>query len=247
MVAHDRGDQARLSGAFEGALAGRHLVQHAAQCPQVGARVGLFPLQLFRRHVLERADDRALGGQRRRHRRGLGHLAAAAGGRHAGRTREAEVHELRPVLREHHVPGLEITMDDSGPMCAIQGVRDLDAELEHLRHRQCTLREPLRESLPVDQLHHQIVGTVLMANVVERADVRVVEQRDGTRLALEPGAHFGRRGLVLRQHLDRHVATESRVVRAIHLAHAARAERGDDLIGAEPSAGEEHHEGVDYT
>ena len=40
--------------------AGRHLVQHAAQRPEVAARVRVLPFQLLRRHVLERADDRAL-------------------------------------------------------------------------------------------------------------------------------------------------------------------------------------------
>ena len=53
------------------------------------------------------------------------------------------------------------------------------------------------------------------------------------RLALEAGAHLGVRGQVRRQHLDRHVAPEPRVVGAIDLAHAARAERGEDLVGTE--------------
>ena len=33
-----------------------------------------------------------------------------------------------------------------------------------------------------------------------------------------------------RQHLDRHLATESRVPRAVHLPHPARAERREDLV-----------------
>ena len=40
-----------------------------------------------------------------------------------------------------------------------------------------------------------------------------------------------------RQHFDRDVAPETRVARAIHLAHAARAERGEDFIRAEAHAG----------
>ena len=47
---------------------------------------------------------------------------------------------------------------------------------------------------------------------------------------------------VLRQHLDRDVALEPRVARAVDLAHAARAERRQDLVRAEALAGSEGHE-----
>ncbi len=48
----------------------------------------------------------------------------------------------------------------------------------------------------------------------------------------------GERG---RQDLDRNVATEPRVVRAVDLAHAAGAERRDDVVRAEPVTGGETH------
>ena len=47
---------------------------------------------------------------------------------------------------------------------------------------------------------------------------------------------------VLGQHLDRHVAAEPRVLGAVDLAHAARAERGDDFVGTEAGAGTQAHE-----
>ena len=60
---------------------------------------------------------------------------------------------------------------------------------------------------------------------------------DGARLALEAGQAVGIGARRLGgQHLERDVAAEPRVARAVDLAHAARAERGDDLVGAEPSA-----------
>ena len=64
------------------------------------------------------------------------------------------------------------------------------------------------------------------------------------RLALEAREALG----VLRerggQRLDRDVAPEPRVAGAIHLAHAARAERRDDLVGAEAGAGGQGHRGT---
>ena len=43
------------------------------------------------------------------------------------------------------------------------------------------------------------------------------------------------------QYLDRHLALQPRIFRAIHLAHAAGAEERDDLVGAETGAGGETH------
>jgi hypothetical protein len=43
--------------------------------------------------------------------------------------------------------------------------------------------------------------------------------------------------LASRQHLHCDLAAEPRVLGAVDLAHAARAERGDDLVGTEAGAG----------
>ena len=43
------------------------------------------------------------------------------------------------------------------------------------------------------------------------------------------------------QDLERDVAIQLRVARAIHLAHAARAERGKDFVRAEAGAGSKGH------
>jgi len=72
------------------------------------------------------------------------------------------------------------------------------------------------------------------ADVVEGADVRAVEARDGVRLALEAGADLGRRGELRRQYLDRHLPPQTGVEGAVDLAHAARAERCEDLVRTEP-------------
>ena len=46
---------------------------------------------------------------------------------------------------------------------------------------------------------------------------------------------------VLREDLDGDVAVELRVARAVDLAHAARAERREDLVGTETGSGDESH------
>jgi hypothetical protein len=103
------------------------------------------------------------------------------------------------------------------------------------RGRSRPTRDAVGQRRTFDQLHDEIVG----ADVVQRADVRVVERRDRPRLALEAVAEM------LGGHLDRHVASETRVARAVHLTHSAGANRADDLVRTESGAWRHqtvHHE-----
>src|SRR5215472_16401197 len=54
-----------LRFALESPLSGCQFVENCAEGKNIAARVGLFPFDLFWRHVLNGAEDRTLGGQRR--------------------------------------------------------------------------------------------------------------------------------------------------------------------------------------
>ena len=70
-------------------------------------------------------------------------------------------------------------------------------------------------------------------------DVRMIQRRERLRFALEAGQAIGISRERVGQDLDRDVAIQLRVARAIHLAHAAGADRRGDLVGAEAGAGSE--------
>src|SRR5262249_27100782 len=72
-------------------------------------------------------------------------------------------------------------------------------------------------------------------------DVRMRELRDGLRLALEALAPVGGGGEMGGEHLDRDRPLEARVAGAVDLAHPAGTSLGQDLVGAEASAGGERH------
>ena len=82
-----------------------------------------------------------------------------------------------------------------------------------------------------------------LADVVERADVRMVERRDRLAPRARTAARSSGSARVRRQDLDRDGAVEPRVARLVDLAHAAGAERRDDLVGAEARAGLDGHRG----
>ena len=75
-------------------------------------------------------------------------------------------------------------------------------------------------------------------DAVDRADVRMIERREHARFALEARQPIGVGDEGRRQDLDRDVAPQLRVARAIHLAHAARAEQRQISYDAEPPADE---------
>ena len=72
-------------------------------------------------------------------------------------------------------------------------------------------------------------------------DVRMIEDRERLRFAREPGQAIGIAGEGVRKDLQRDVAIQLRVVCAIHLAHAARAEGGENLIRADTGGNLKEH------
>ena len=77
----------------------------------------------------------------------------------------------------------------------------------------------------------------MLADIVECADVRMIEGADRLGFAFEPLATIGVGGGFVGQNLDRDGAIEPAVGRSIDFAHAARAKRRNDFIGTETRAG----------
>jgi hypothetical protein len=78
---------------------------------------------------------------------------------------------------------------------------------------------------------------------VDGADIRMIEGSEHSGFALEAREPFRLRREMAREDLDRHVAAQGRVARAIHLAHAADAEQALDAIRTDRRAGREPRRG----
>jgi hypothetical protein len=98
--------------------------------------------------------------------------------------------------------------------------------------RSSSLREVWRrQRRALREFHHQVIRT----NVIERADVGMIQHRHGVRLAFEPLAKL------LRGYLDGDLAVETGIAGFPHLAHTPRAERREDFKGPQTiSRGEWH-------
>ena len=126
-------------------------------------------------------------------------------------------------------------MDDAGAMGRVERVGDFDPKGERLVQRHGTLRKPVGQRLAFEELEDEEA----VADVEQRADVRVRELRDCPGFAVEPLPELGIGGERGRQDLDRHRAIEPRVTGSVDLAHSARAERRGELVGTETCAGGE--------
>ena len=128
-------------------------------------------------------------------------------------------------------------------MGAVERVGDLDREAEGLIDRNRAAGDAVGERLAVEKLHHQKIALAIATDVVERADVRMIEARDRARLALQSRAELRVRGELGGEDFHRDVAPEARVDGAIDLAHATRADRADDLVRTELCVRREHARG----
>ena len=98
-------------------------------------------------------------------------------------------------------------MDDADSVRGVESVANLRADVGNAlrRHRPITDHVDRR---PLDEFHdeesHRLVGVGSrgFADVVQRADMRMVQRRHGPRFALEPLPGLGVVRHVRRQHLD---------------------------------------------
>jgi hypothetical protein len=137
-------------------------------------------------------------------------------------------------------------MDEPLPVRLLERVGHLEGAAQQLRGRHRPSLESRGERLPYEMLHDQKVDSILAPDVMQRADMRVVEARHCARFALEPlpSLRMGRQ--VSGKDLDGDGAIQPSVSSTVHLAHPARAERAKDLVGAQACARLQSHRGQAY-
>jgi hypothetical protein len=183
----------------EGRPARQQLVEHCAERVEVRAGVRGAPHPLLRRHVRHRAEHRPLAGE----------WPAV------GRDRQPEVAELRGAVRaQPDVLRLDVAVHDAARMRMGEGLCDLLGGPDGVEHRQPValgLLEARGELAAGHELADDVEPPVLLADVVDHHDVRVVAEPPH-RLAL--AARPGQADLVESLRLDQchgHLAVETGV------------------------------------
>ena len=207
---------------LNGSLPVNDLEEHHGQRVEVGAEVGGPALRLLGRHVVGRAHHRARGGEPSRVRLDRGDAG------------DPEVHdlELGRLGEDQHVLGLDVPVDDAalvgGPEPVAHLLRDREADPERQR---AAVADEVLEGHALEVLHRDVGDARGLAEVVGPEHVAVRDapgELDLLLEALEEG-RVAREGLGPQQ-LEGHDLVELPVARAVHDAHAALAQRAEDLV-----------------
>ena len=147
---------------------GEHLVEHAAERPDVGSSVHHLTRGLLGRHVGRGAqNDTHLG-----LRRGNGRRFCCVCGPADPTLGETEIqHFDDAVWANLDVARLEVAMDDAALVGVIERINDLSRDGRCLVERQRPLCDLLCQRRPFHELHDEVVVT----DVVEGADVGMIE------------------------------------------------------------------------
>jgi hypothetical protein len=123
-----------------------------------------------------------------------------------------------------------VAVDDALGVCRIEGVGNLDRQVQKLRRLHGLPTNAVLERLALQKLHGDEGLALVLVDVVDRADVGVVEGGAGLGLALEPLQGDGVAEELLGQELQRDGPVEAGVLGLVDDTHAAAANLLEDAV-----------------
>ena len=163
-----------------------------------------------------------------------------SGAKHlGGQLRQAEIQNLRLAASRHKkVRGLDIAMDDALRLCRLQCIRDLNGEIQELlrwqgRGTRRSYPQAVLKRLALQKLHDDEGLTFVLSNLVNRADIGVIECRGSLRFTLEPFQGLSVLGEFFRQEFQGDGALELGVLGLIDHTHAPAAQLLQDAVVGE--------------
>jgi len=116
---------------------------------------------------------------------------------------------------------------------ACESVGNLDGVSDRLIGRHTTRRNQFVQRLPGHVLHDHKVHAALRTDVVNHADIGMLQSRDGFCFLRETLMQLWVRGEMSGQNFNRYRALQPCIEGAIHFAHAARPEQRLDFVRPE--------------
>jgi hypothetical protein len=144
---------------------------------------------------------------------------------------QAEVENLGvTTLGDKNIGGLNVAVNDATGVRGVESVGDLDAKGEDRLQFHRTACDQVLERRAVEEFHHQKGFAAFLADVVDRANVRMIQRRRGLGFAPETLKRLPILRQILRKKLEGHKAAEAGVLGLVDDAHASAAEFFEDAV-----------------
>jgi hypothetical protein len=204
-----------LSGgvALEGALAGDHFVQDAAETEDVGAMIDGFAANLLGGHVADRAEDLSGIGLRGDEGGAVGAFAEWPGAAQLG---EAEIQNFQLAgAGDENIFRLQVAVDDALVVGGSQAVCQVDSEFDGFAGRHSGRGNAFAQGFAFEEFRDDVVNPVGGADVVDGNDVGMIEGGDGAGFLFEAAQAIGIVGEGGGQNFQGDVAQEAGVAGAV--------------------------------
>ena len=163
---------------------------------------------------------------------GIGSRRSLPRGRSSGRhLRQPEVENFGVATPRHQdVRRLDVAMDNAFSVRRVQGVGNLGCQIEQQLNLQWLTQEAMLQRDAIEKLHRDEGAAFFFADVVNRADVGMVQRRCGFRFAPESFQRLTIVGQLFGQELKSNEAVKPYVLGLIDHSHPAAAQLLDDAV-----------------
>jgi hypothetical protein len=145
--------------------------------------------------------------------------------------RQAKIQNLDVAALGHEdVCRLDVPVNNSLAVGGTKRIPYLTPPFKHLRKRQRPPGHVMLQSGAFHQFHGDKHVAVLFANLVDHANVRMVERGCGTRLSLKSFQNLWIPGQVVRKKFERDKPAKGRILRLIDGTHPAAAQHFNDSV-----------------
>src|SRR5262249_1574736 len=194
----------------------RHFIEHGAEAENIDAGIHRVSAQLFRRHIWQGSERNS----------GMRHILGGGSLCHRPhQLRQPDIEDLRlSALAHKNVGRFYGAVDDASYTSASQAVTDLNAKPQQPLALKRLATDKMLERFACQQFHHDKLPALVLVDVVDGADVRMIHRGGGAGFSPEARNSFRVVAKILGQKLERNGATELCVFGPVDDPHAATAQ-----------------------